>query len=104
MADGLDAKAFASKIQAMPAGDRARAWSDFAGWVRAGAKVSAPWGFSGIALMGVAAFAGIYWAFEGLPARNAVLIGAPALIAGLALFIVGARKEKRWRQTHPFEF
>lgn len=102
MADGIDARAFSARLKTLPAVERQAMWESFWQWYHAGVKVSRPWTAPGILLIGTAAFAAIAWAF-GDRQVGLVLPMLPTLLAGVILFVIGARKEKRWRQSNPFE-
>jgi hypothetical protein len=102
MADGIDAKVFSARLKTLPAIERQAMWDSFWQWYHAGVKVSRPWTVPGILLVGAAGIAAIAWSF-GDRQVGLVLFMMPTSVVGVILFVVGARKEKRWRLSNPFE-
>ena len=102
-ANQTGSRRFATLLKAARRSDRAMLISNYASWIRAGAKAQGR-GMQILGVVGVgAAFAAIDGWFSGFHAPlflGACTVGA---LVGIVAFVVASRREKRWRQANPWK-
>src|SRR5690349_11312538 len=95
---GVDPAALAARMNQLPKSERQQLQLTYADWILRGTAAGRPWIVSAISVWGLAAAGmGIWW-----PSPIIIAGFAFAMVVGVWLFRVGARKERLWRQRNPF--
>jgi hypothetical protein len=104
MAEGIDIKAFAKRQRTLSEPHRSQEAIEFGAWNRKAIRQGRDPITIAIVIWGAALLVGILTLGDDAPLSPIWLFAAVAgVIAGLPLFALGARREKRWRRANPFK-
>lgn len=98
--NGVDAAALAAMLKQLPKDDSRKLRHAYGQWVLEGATTGRRWIGSAAVIWGLCFAATLVW----WPNPLIMCGGAAAFCGGVALFRIGAQKERRWRQANPFRF
>jgi len=104
MVEGIDLKEFVERQRSLPEPTRSEEAIKFGTWNREaimqgrGPITAALLIWFGAVLVGILAMG------DDVPlSLGWLIVAAAGVLAGLPLFVLGARREKRWRRTNPFK-
>ena len=102
--NGVDPRALSARIESMPTSKRKKVWANYRLWIAEGAKAQGWLGGIGAMAIGLSAFIPVIMVVNQM--GYLALYISCAFTAGFGLFLscVGARRERKWRESNPFKF
>lgn len=102
--NGIDPRELSARVKSMTSSERKNFWANYRLWMAEGAKAQGWLGNLGIMALGISLFTLVVAAVNQLD--SPLLFSACALTAGFGLYLsrIGARRERKWRESNPFEY